>query len=220
MRRLSPIFLTSLLPPFRVAGFALGVGRRAALYGLSMIVALAGFLGMSLLAPSPAAGNPILLGTDNPWNGASPSVENTQADAQAFTLTQSISVSSIDVWLYGGANDPNSPIPVQLTTSIGPGTTLANVVFSATIPGTSVPFPPGEVNIPASLSLGPGTYYLVLSSPGVANGYAWITAFNVLPSNVGAVGQGYYCCFPNPVGIFPPAETFKTLAGNIVAGPT
>jgi hypothetical protein len=109
---------------------------------------------------------------------------------------------------------------VQLTTSIGPGTTLANAVFSATIPGTSVPFPPGEVSIPASLSLGPGTYYLVLSSPGVANGYAWITAFNVLPSNVGTVGQGYYCCFPNPVGIFPPAETFKTLAGNIVAGPT
>lgn len=164
---------------------------------------------------SSASASSILLGTDTPFLGGNPALEDTQALAQAFTLTQGVTLSSLDVWVGDGPS--SAPIVVQITDSLGPGTTIANVVYSGTIPGTSVTGPVGEVSAAASVSLAPGTYYLVLSTANTL-GFGWESTFGVLPSTVGTVGQGYYCCFPAAVGSFPPSETYKTLAGNLVQG--
>jgi hypothetical protein len=191
---------------------------RSARFASCVVARLASSAAALLLAASPATGA-TLLGTDTPFTGAIPAIESTQAVAQAFTLTSSVSVSSIDLGLGNGPNV--APIALQLTDSLGPGTTALDVLFTASIPGSTVPTFTALVNVPASLTLGPGTYYLVVSLPGSPlYDYTWSTAYNVLPSSVGTVGQGLYCCFPNPVGVFPPAETFKPLTPPGPGDPT
>jgi len=158
----------------------------------------------------PAFANTVLLGTSNPFTGAEPIAESTQAIAQPFTLTTSVSISTIDLTI--NKELPTDPLIVQLTDAIGPGTTTSNVVFQTSLSPGSISVSPGNVAIAAPITLGPGTYYIVLSTTD-GFGYDWELAQSVLPSSVGTVGHDLYCCFPNPVGSFAPAETFKDITG-------
>lgn len=166
---------------------------------------------VALLALAPLRGEaaPVVLGTDTLLLGGMPIAENTQALAQPFTLTSSVSVTAIDVFLIGGTLITD-PLLVQLTNSLGPGTTNSNVLLNTSLAPSGVPTsPPGAiVSFPVSITLTPGSYYIVLSTTDIW-GYDWAEALNMPPSAVGTVGQAMSCCFPNTVGSIPAAETFK-----------
>jgi hypothetical protein len=166
---------------------------------------------MSLLVCVPAYADTIL-GTTTGCVCAEPVIESTQALAQQFTLTSTVTLSSIDLGLNQGLG--TAPIVLQLTNALGSGTTSANVVFQSSIPSTVVPTTIGSIlNVATPITLGPGTYYLVLSTSDNF-GYDWQLASSTLASTVGTVGSSMYCCFPNTVGSFAPAETFKNLTGE------
>jgi hypothetical protein len=178
-----------------------------------VVLRLVGLLLVSIvLVPGSAArAASVVLGTSNLYNGGMPIAENTQAIAQTFTLTSTVSLSAIDLFIGAGNGLEVDPLTVQISDSLGPGTTPADIVLTTTMLPSAIPSiaPGAVVSLPVSVTLGPGSYALVLSTTDIW-GYDWALANTVLPSVVGTVGQSLYCCFPNPVGVFPPAETFKS----------
>ena len=87
------------------------VFRRAALIGTVI-----------LLTALSARADSILLGTSNPGNfGAALSIS--QAAVQPFTLTQAVTLSSINV-LFAAFQGGSGQITLQLTNSLGPGQRL------------------------------------------------------------------------------------------------
>jgi hypothetical protein len=88
-----------------------------------------------------------------------------------------------------------------LMTAIGPGTTVASQVATAPffVPGTLVT--PTSVNLFSGLSLGPATYYLLLTGPAASPFFYWSTAVpatvtvdpvtTLLPDRVGVAGASY-----------------------------
>jgi len=159
-----------------------------------------------LLVARLAAADTIALGTDlKAATGLG--VEADQADAQQFTLTSALAVSSVDLGLFESSLLPTTVL-FQLTDKIGPGTTAADVLSHTSITGTFST----TTNVAVGLTLAPGTYYLVLSlTPPSIPDVGWSQASTILPSSVGTVGPSYNCCFSTstPAGPFPPSQTFK-----------
>src|SRR5919109_2894124 len=128
----------------------------------------------------------VLLGATNPGQiGAA--LSTTQAIAQPFTLTQAVHISSIDVLIapfVGGAGQE----VLQLTNSLGPGTTAANVLATQTFNIPVLPAAGSTFSLTTSLSLLAGTYYVVASSPDTVKNNGVIYATTILPSSVGTIG--------------------------------
>jgi hypothetical protein len=127
----------------------------------------------------------------------------------AESWTQSVSYD-VAITAELGALSGSGTISAYLTNQIGPGTTEANVIASGTVALSSTVAQ--DVTVFSSLSLGAGTYYLVLTAPvsetdfweGAAGGATpktgpGVTAGFDWPSNT-LVGP------PDPA--FPPASTF------------
>ena len=175
------------------------VFRRAALIG--MVISLAA---LSARADS------ILLGTNNPGNfGAALSVS--QVAAQPFTLTQAVTLSSIDV-LFAPFQGGSGQITLQLTNSLGPGTTSTNVLAQQIFNVGGLPAQGQYFALTTNLALGVGTYYLVLSSPDVIKNNGVIYASNVLPSSSGTVGFALASLSP---ASFVPSSNFSVIPANV-----
>lgn len=92
--------------------------------------------------------------------------------ADSWTQSASVTDGSISVGVQG-ADPSGGPINFYLTTAIGSSATLSNLVAFTSI---QVPFVTTTVTPFTNLSLGPGTYYLVMAdynSTSQVNGAAW-----------------------------------------------
>jgi hypothetical protein len=135
-----------------------------------------------------------------------------QVLASSWTQAGSYTNVSISAELGDGSNDGNSggdAISVYLTNQIGPGTTVANQIASTSISPASV----DETDtLFTGLSLGAGTYYLVLGAPGeFANWYG--TDLATVTTDIGVTGNvDAFADKPSntPDDAFPPASAFDT----------
>ena len=156
-----------------------------------------------LVSATIAQAGPILVGVDNTGGGtvdvgseASNTILSNVAWAQEFTLTSAAIASDVSVWV-NYVSVPGT-FTLQLTDSIGPGTTNSDSLFTKT--GTYGATPSWvDIEI-GSLFLPAGTYYLVMTSdtpvsagPGCTNACAtgeW--GANGVPDGVdGSVGSSY-----------------------------
>jgi len=175
------------------------VFRRAALIG--MVISLAA---LSARADS------ILLGTNNPGNfGAALSIS--QVAAQPFTLTQAVTLSSINV-LFAPFQGGSGQITLQLTNSLGPGTTSTNVLAQQIFNVGGLPAQGQYFSLTTNLTLAVGTYYLVLSSPDAIKNNGVIYASNVPPSSSGTVGFALASLSP---ASFVPSSNFSVIPANV-----
>lgn len=167
------------------------------------------FLGTS------ASANPIVYAVTN-GSATSPDLEclGTNCFSQVLMASWTSSFAFNNVSIFGEVSgDLGSTITAYLTTQVGPGTTVANQVASATItpPSTETP----GVLLLSGFNLGPGTYYLVLSGPATGNTisdwYAYDTPTYTTAPGVSAGTDG----LANVIGGTPnvtyaPASVFDT----------
>lgn len=163
-----------------------------------------------LLAAAPASADSILLGTSGSSNGSGLLVDAGHFGAQAFTLTSTVQVTGLNLFLARGQGQS---LLIQLTNAIGPSATSANVLAQTTIAfpsalnGTWISAPLTNLVLPV------GTYHIVLSlSSGDGE---WRFLPTILPSSVGTVGA---VRITSPSGVnltLPPASSFF----GIGAGP-
>jgi hypothetical protein len=138
------------------------------------------------------------------------SVLSSQFLAQQFTLTTPIRISAIEVQMSGFGTDK---FTLQVTNSIGSGTTQSNLLFTAnsTFPSTNGPLVDQTVTFPADLVLFPGTYYILLSSSQTQLSQGWATANTILPSTVGTISNTFFFTSVSSTNSqFPPASGFFT----------
>jgi hypothetical protein len=104
-----------------------------------------------------------------------------------------------------------------LMRQIGPGTTVANQVAFTTFPGVGGNVALGMTTLFTGLTLGPGTYYLVLGSDAASAG-TW--AVDTSPTINGAIGSAYLGRFwingdDSPLNpAFLPAEDIQSFAAH------
>lgn len=119
---------------------------------------------------------------------------------QSITLTD----VSIAARLDGGGGVVTGT--AWLTTRIGPGTTIADEIAHYDFAVSSPRFEPELATLFTGLTLGPGSYYLVLTGSG---GGGWEMAANFIPTMAPGIGvasrarDSYY-----PVAAYPPASSF------------
>jgi len=156
----------------------------------------------------------VLVGTA--FNGIGESaVSNLGPLAQRFVLNEPAQVVEIDLHMSGFGTDAFS---FWLTNSIGPSTTAANVLLATnlTFPNTGGGISGQTIAYQTNLSLGAGSYFLVLSSLQSSIFQGWIDGGTILQTAIGNVGS-FFAASPNfPGGSidvnFPPASTFTTLS--------
>jgi hypothetical protein len=144
------------------------------------------------------------------------------ASGVSWTATSPFTDISIFLEIQG----PPSGIPpvtawAYLTTSVGPGTTTADQVAAAsfTLPTTS-----SLVPVLSGLSLGAGTYYLVVQGNpdyvvenGITNtfGGTWNATSSPTVLTDPSVSLNPRLIGPTPVGGYPPANQFLFLGGSL-----
>jgi hypothetical protein len=113
---------------------------------------------------------------------------------QEFTLGSPVVADSITLYLNGdGTDNPQGQFTLQVMDLIGPTATSANVLSTqvGTFPGGILPDGHAPVTFGGlGLPLGPGTYYLVVSSAAGPN-TGWGTGATELPSLVGSIGGSF-----------------------------
>lgn len=140
-----------------------------------MKMKIAPYLAAVLVSSTLGQASQILVGTDNSGNGdlfvgnqsslanSGGVITSSHANlgvAQAFTLTDEAIASDISVWVK--YDNVPSTFDLQLTDSLGPGTTGSNVLFSGEgTYGAAAGWVDLEIG---SLDLTPGTYYVVMTS--------------------------------------------------------
>lgn len=151
-----------------------------------------------------------VLGTTAEGNGGfglgySFSAETNLVIGQSFALDTSTPIASITVYVNGdGTAAPQDQFTLTLTNNIGSSATAANVLYTGigTFPN-SLGGEHGPVTFLPNLTLGSGTYYIVLSSDG-GPGTGWGTGGDLLPTTLGSVGSSY-------VGITSSVGTYQDL---------
>jgi hypothetical protein len=121
----------------------------------------------------------------------------------SWTSTGSYSGANISVALLG---DSGGTGMAYLTTQIGPGTTLANQVTTASF---AFPSASSYVTILSGLSLGAGTYYLTIEETGVLNG-AWLGSSSpTVTTAPNVIANGQEVAFYNYPPAYNPADSFS-----------
>jgi hypothetical protein len=120
--------------------------------------------------------------------------EGQQATAVSWSQNQTYQGVSISVF-FGGLTGPRStggPVTVYLTTQIGPGTKPSAVITRTVLPST----PYGFNTVFSGLTLGPGTFYIVVASSSFSTHQFWD---NASPATVftdtGVSGVASYAAF-------------------------
>jgi hypothetical protein len=99
-----------------------------------------------------------------------------------------------------------------LMTQVGPGTTVAEQIATASFSATGAQFNPVLNTLFTGLTLGPGNYYLVLSSE---TGLGWeIATFGITPVTAPGVSFISNASTGNPHAVYPPASNFSSPLGN------
>jgi hypothetical protein len=181
-------------------------------------------LAVSFLMAAPAAASSILLGTSGTWNGGGVLINPGVIGAQPFTLTTAIDLTAINVLVRGQVD---ATLQFHLTNLIGPTATAANVLATGSIfwPGTPTSGLIYWRTFSTNLLLGPGAYFLVLSSPDGDGEWGFLP--NIIPSTVGTVTTKRHACCGNANILFPPSSGFVggastfgfELEGNIAPEP-
>lgn len=117
--------------------------------------------------------------------------------AVAFTTSQAITQVSIDV----GLSTVNSPVQAYLTNSLGAGTTVANQIASSTYVGAPGP----HVPLFSNLTLGVGTFFLVLDAGSPTDSWNRLLPFSTTSAGV-TRGVDFFSNVFNP---YAPAAPFS-----------
>jgi hypothetical protein len=134
-------------------------------------------------------------------------VNGISTTAQSWSSTRGYSNLAVSVNV--GTTDPGASVSAWLTTAVGPGTTIASQVATTSfVAPTVVDFtsPPPATTVFSGLTLGPGTYYLVLSSASVRPGWAMCGA---VANDNGVTFNGAQLAFGGLNSGFPPASGFS-----------
>ncbi len=102
------------------------------------------------------------------------------------------SINALFAPFVGGSGQ----ILLQLTNSLGNGTTSANVLAQQLFDVSGLPNNGSMFSIPTTLTLGPGTYYLVGSSLDASKNNGFVYAGTILPSSFGSVGFALFSSSP------------------------
>jgi len=160
--------------------------------------------GLIFLASAMAAQAATIVSVSGPVN-FSGAVGSEQALTAGFSTSQAYSDIAIRAFISGPSSETYT---AYLTTSIGPGTTIADQV--ATVAQNFPGFSPGTLTpIFTGLSLAPSTYYLTIFNSATTNG-AWSSTnaptFTTAPG-ASYVFSGYFITNGNPLP-YPPAANF------------
>jgi len=135
----------------------------------------------------------------------------------AWTQTGTFSGATVYAEIDPGGNGTTPSTETgtaYLTTQIGPGTTVADEIASTSFSVTGLAFDPTDDPLFTGLTLGPGTYYLVLTATGsqpggweiTSTGITPVTAPGVTDIDLGHQGTG--------TASYPPALSFSLVNGN------
>ena len=150
---------------------------------------------------SPAGADAVLLGTTGSLEGVI-GFEPNHPLAQRFSVTSAIDVSAINVLVAGFAA---GPLLLQLTDSLGTGTTAADVLFETLL----TPSGPMEwLSAPVAVTLDIGTYFVVMNdaSGGFVNS-GWVRQSSTISSGVGTI-DAVTLHAPNGDPNFAPSSNF------------
>jgi hypothetical protein len=142
--------------------------------------------------------------------GTIKALEANNPEGVSWTQTQSYTNVTISGALSTVGLQGNGTVTAYLTNQVGPGTTLANLIASATISGVN--FEPPPTTLFSGLSLGPGTYYLITVTKldpnlpfGIAeDGVLWEDFRNNAPIS-GITGTNNYDVLGDGPFAFPPS---------------
>lgn len=157
--------------------------------------------------PSLSWGSETVISTDNGTVGCCYAILNTFNAEAGWSQT-----STFDNVTISAEIDPASGSGLSgtayLMTQIGAGTTTAEQIGTATFTASGSPFTPQLNTLFTGLSLGPGNYFLVLSSP---DGLGWAqTEPGVTPVTAPGVSLlSLDSTFPNAPAAYPPAGDFS-----------
>lgn len=154
----------------------------------------------------------IILGTDLPSTSDALTVGFCCFLSQPFVLTSAVKINSIALQVAGTGIDPAT---IWLADKEGPGTTPSDVLFQ-----TNQIFPDnggatsGEtISLPTNLVLGPGEYFLLMSSsslavsePGPRPG--WLLSISTLSNTAGNIGSLLTTQGGSVNSTFAPASSF------------
>ncbi len=137
----------------------------------------------------------------------------TQQTLAVFAWTQTSTFTNVSISARLNGSDPTYQGRAYLMNAIGPGTTPAAQVVSATFTAAPPTFVFHDVTLFTGLTLGPDTYYLVLWAPLSSSVIAWSAATNADASFVRAPGvtggAGFYVAQSPALPVpFAPNQTF------------
>ena len=139
--------------------------------------------------------------------------------AASWTQTGFYDNVSISALLFGDYDDEAITGTAWLTTEIGPSATPASQIATDTISGSGSGF---QHTLFSGLSLGPGTYYTVISSSSGALMAGWMQTSNSTPmSDFGETLGPSFVSFIGTVSIpdYAPSGTFSECTGPAGSGP-
>jgi hypothetical protein len=173
---------------------------------------------LSILISLTAHADSVLIGTDiNLGPDRGPAVglaHGYQFLAQGFTLNTAVRSTRIDTVLGNHSGSGDLPFLLELTNSLGPGSTVlasSNLNFAAS--GT---LDNSIFSLPLGMDLGPGSYYLVLSSTvsGLFTPFDDANPPQALPSTVGSLSGFYITNLINVTVVDPVASVWRQQPGG------
>lgn len=135
-------------------------------------------------------------------------VFSNQVDMAAWSQTSLFSDVSVSAELDGVGSTINGT--AYLMTQVGSGTTTANQVASASFTVSTPPFEPDLTTLFSSLTLGPGTYYLVITASGGGWEISNPSATVITAPGVTLVDGNYTTSPGNMDQPYPPDDTFSS----------
>jgi len=164
-------------------------------------------IAVALLFPCFVNADTVLVGILGDPN-FSVSFQEHQYLAQQFTFSTDVTLSSAKMTFVDNSGPAFNGV-FQVVDSLGPGSTSANVLFTA---GITLPSSvnPTVVTVPTPLALNAGSYYLLLSTTDpLPLRTWWQLGASVLPSAYGTVGDAYFSISQNVA--LPVASPFTVL---------
>jgi hypothetical protein len=160
------------------------------------------------LCTTAAQGSSILVSVPKGPTGE-PALEAGQFVAESWTQTNTWTGVSVAAFV-NTASAADQGATAYLTTQIGPGATSATLVTqdNLTLPvGLSAP----ELQLFSGLTLGPGTYYLILASTDTTFNEGWFNGNGSSVTGLGVTSNGPPGLFANVTlnAAYPPASTFS-----------
>jgi hypothetical protein len=131
-----------------------------------------------------------------------------QVDMAAWSQTSLYNNVSVSAELDGVGSTITGT--AYLVTQVGSGTTSANQIMSADFTVSTLPFEPDLTTLFSGLTLGPGTYYLVITASGGGWEISDPSATSVMAPGVTLVAGNYTTNPGNVDQSYPPDDAFSS----------